>query len=129
VRQLPAFIVVAESDDLRGLGAGGAEEVDAQAVAVIDLGPELARQLDLARLLVDDRHADALRLQHLGDGLAEAAVADHDRAGLGGQLGPVEPVGFLFAPLEPVRQAHQERCRDHRNGDYGSEQGCGRGED
>ena len=31
-----------------------------------------------------------LAMHHLRDGLAEAAVADDDRAGFGRQLGPVE---------------------------------------
>ena len=43
-----------------------------------------------ARLLVDDRHADALGLQHLRNRLAEASVADDDGTGLGRLLRPVE---------------------------------------
>ena len=62
-------------------------------------------------------------MQHLRHGLAEAAVADDDRAGLRRQLGPVEPVAAAhLAPLEPVGQAHQERRRRHRDRDDRAEQ-------
>ena len=40
--QFAALIVVAEGDDLGGLGAGDPQQVDPEPVAIIDLGPELA---------------------------------------------------------------------------------------
>ena len=63
--------------------AGGAKKVDSEAVAVIDFVPEFTDPLDLGRALVDEGHADAFGLHHLGDGLAKPAVADDDRARLG----------------------------------------------
>ena len=128
-RQFAAFIVVAEGDDLGSLRASGAKQVEPQAVAIIDLGAELARKLDLRRLLVDDGDADPLGHQHLRDGLAEAAVADDDRAGLRRFFGTVEPGrAALLAPFEPVGQPHQERRRRHRQGDDCAEQRRGLGE-
>ena len=122
-RQLPAFIVVAEGDDLGGLGAGRPQQVEPQPVAIIDLGPELLRQLDLARLLVDDRDADAL-----------GHAASARRSGRNGRSrrrsrwsratarARRARRAALLAPLEPVGEAHQERRRRHRQGHDGAEQ-------
>ena len=122
-RQLAALVVVAEGDDLGRFCAGGPKQVDAEAVAIIYLRPELARQLDLARFLVDDGDSDGLGLEHLSDGLAEAAVADNDCAGFGRDLGAVEPLATpLFAPFEPIGKAHQEWRRRHGQGHNRAEQ-------
>src|SRR6185503_20567348 len=94
--QLSILIVVAEGDHLRGFGAGCAEKVDPKSVAVIDLRPELPGELDLCRLLVDDRDSDALGLKHLRDGLPEPAVTDDDGAGLGRELRSVEAVTAAY---------------------------------
>ena len=61
--------VDAEQQRLGFAGAGEAQQVDAGAVAIIDLHAEVARQLDLARLGVDQGQRDALGHHHLGDGL------------------------------------------------------------
>ena len=67
-------------DDHLGLGgAGGAQDVEARAVAVEHLDAEALDQLDLRRIVVDQGHLEALGAQQAGDDLAEAAIAEDDR--------------------------------------------------
>ena len=123
-RSAPSLgIVDAKEDAFRLVGAGGAQQVDPGAVAIIDLGVEFLGPLDLRRVDVDQRHRDPLGHQHLRDGLAEPAVADHDGIGFGAELGPRQVdmlVGLIG--LEPADEAHKERGRGHRGGDYGAQE-------
>ena len=69
------------SDRFGAPGAGGVQNVEARAVAVIDLEAEGRRRLDHLDVVVDDRDVDAARQQRLADDLAEAAEADDQHAG------------------------------------------------
>src|SRR3546814_9309430 len=72
-------LIHAKDDQPRFLGPRAAEQVDPQPVAEIDLGVEAARQLDLARLLVDQRDRAGDAVQHLRHDLPEPAISDDDR--------------------------------------------------
>ena len=116
-------MVVAEQDRLGAIRPRGAQQVDPHPVAIIDLGSEFVGLLDQPGRLVDQRHPDALRHQHLRHGLPEAPVTDHDHARLGRLVGPVEPLGAgLLARFEPIGQPHQERRRRHRQRHHRAEQ-------
>ena len=123
-------VVDAEEDPFRVFRPGGPQQVDAGAVAIIDLGVEPGGALDLLGLAVDQRDGHALGHEHLRDGLAEAPIADHDGVGLGAELGPVEIDASLGHPhLQPADRPHQERRRDHRGGDDRAQQACLAGAD
>src|SRR3546814_10945951 len=72
-------LIHAKDDQPRFLGPRAAEQVDPQPVAEIDLGVEAARQLDLARLLVDQRERAGDAVQPLRHDLPEPAISDDDR--------------------------------------------------
>ena len=65
---------------LRLAGAGGAQDVEPGAVAVVDLEAEVAGDADHLGVGVDDRDVDAAREQRLARDLAEAAEADDQHA-------------------------------------------------
>jgi hypothetical protein len=75
-----ALAVVDADEDRLGLGrAGGVQDVEAGAVAVVELEAEAAGLADAVGRGVDDRDVDAAGEQRLGGDLAEAAEADHER--------------------------------------------------
>src|SRR3546814_12364790 len=57
-------------------------------LAIIDFHVELAGNIDLRRLLVDQHDAEAMAHQHVRDGLAEPAIADDDRRAARRVFGP-----------------------------------------
>ena len=59
-------------------GARRLQQVEARGVAVVGLAAEAAHQLDLVRVVVDDRGADLHAVQHARHDLAEAAEAGDD---------------------------------------------------
>ena len=67
-----------DDDHLRIGGAGGAQDVEASAIAVEHLYTEALDQLDLGRIVVDQGHGVALGAQHAGDDLSETPIAEHD---------------------------------------------------
>ena len=111
-------VVEAEEDRLGVAGAGEAEQVEPGAVAIIDLGAEGAAELDLARLGIDQGDGDALGHQHLGDGLAEAAVADDDRLGRSDSSGPSRP-----SPSRRLERRSSQSLTIIRNGVVAIESG------
>ena len=73
-------------------GAGGMQDVEPRAVAVVDLEAEIGGRADHLDVDVDDRDVDAARQQRLAGDLAEAAEADdqHAAAQAVGDLDAVE---------------------------------------
>ncbi|GJE07820.1 hypothetical protein AOPFMNJM_3150 [Methylobacterium jeotgali] len=115
-------VVDADADELDPADAGRAQHVEAGAVAVVDPEAEACGAADLVDILVDDGDADALRQQHLGQDLPEAAEADHQHP----RLGALDHVrggllGGRAAPgekrVEPLRRQrpdeHGERGERH----------------
>ena len=101
--------VDAHRNQARLVGAGGAQDVEPRAVAVINLEAEPAGILDHLGIGIDGDDVDALGEQALGDDLAEAAETDQqDRA-----AGAVEIVGERAGG---VRRTGAERAGSRREG-------------
>ena len=66
-------VVDADGDEPGFGGAGCAQDVETSAIAVIDTEAETRGLLDHFRIVVDDRHVDALGKQALRGDLAESA--------------------------------------------------------
>jgi hypothetical protein len=98
--------VLAEQDRLGGLGSSGPKQVEAGAVAIIDLGSEFLAELDLGRLAVDDRHRDALGLEHLRNRLPNRPYPT-TMALVSGEPSPSR-CSLASSRFEPVCQPHQE---------------------
>ena len=96
----------ADGDQARAAGTGGAQHIEAGAVAVIDLEAEAAGALDHLDVAIDDGHVHALGQEKLRDHLAEAAEADdqHRAAGVGEVVR-----GGLGLAIEPLDQPLAER--------------------
>ena len=102
---------------LRVGGAGGVQDVEAGAVAVVDLEAELGGGLDHLDVGVDDRDAEAAGEQRLADHLADAAEADDEHVA-GQVVRLVDAVGRDGARrAQAVVQDDDERRRDHRDDD------------
>ena len=112
------------ADDVRFLRARLPQQVDPHSIAEIDLGAEFLRQVDLVRLVVDQRDVDIAQHQHLRHSLPEAAIADDDRTcAIAVRL----LAGFVALRLHPDAAGghHQERRGGHGNGHHGAEQAGG----
>ena len=88
-------LVDADQHRARPAGAGGVQDVEPRAVAVIDLEAEIGRGLDHLDVVVDDRDVDAAQQQRLAGDLAEAAEADDEHAA-GQAVGDVDAVERLL---------------------------------
>ena len=90
------------------------QQIDARAVAIKDLPPELSADVDRFRIYVDQRNASAGGKHDLRDLLAEAAVPDDNHIGLRRQFRIIKlHFARLLAGRKPAREDHQERGRRH----------------
>ena len=100
-------LVDADQHRTRPAGAGGMQNVQPRAVAVIDLEAEIGGRLDHLDVVVDDRHVDAAQQQRLADDLAETAEAD-DQHAAGQSVGDVDAFERLLVLRREVAQ-HDDR--------------------
>jgi hypothetical protein len=115
---------VVERDDQkpRHGDAGLLQHFQARRVSVVGLGAEAAHQLDLVRVVVDERGADAQAVEHARHHLTETAEAgDDDRVRF------LDCVGRALGAHRQARrehtlvQQHEERRGEHGGGDRGVE--------
>ena len=97
-------LVDADQHGARAAGAGGMQDVEPRAVAVIDLEAEIGGRLDHLDIVVDDRDVDAAQQQRLAGDLAEAAEAD-DQHAAGQPVGDLDAVQRLLVLRRDRRAA------------------------
>ena len=102
-------LVDADQDGARPAGAGGMQDVEPRAVAVIDLEAEIGRGLDHLDVIVDDRDVDAAQQQRLADDLAETAEAD-DQHAAGQPVGDVDAFQRLLVLRRQMRAGRRWRA-------------------
>ncbi len=100
----------------RPLGARGAQQVFARGVAVIHLAAEAPHQFHLARAVVENREAVALRVEQAADDLTKAAIARDDRFGAVVELAGRGHRGCILAAAAEAFLVEQEQQRREQHG-------------
>ena len=109
-------IVDRQHEGARLVGAGGAKDVDAPRIPIVDLRAEALHEIDLLDIGVERRERDAAGAEHAGDDLPEPAEARDNDMLIAVRRHFVFRRLRLHRPVDGVVDEEEKRRRRHRQG-------------